>query len=135
MIHLDSSFLVDLLREGRRRERGPAHRLLAGRPDLEEACVSVHAVCELYVGVELTSHPEEERGQIDHLLSTMTVEVPGAEFPETYARLLVGLQARGMTVATMDLLIATAALCANAPLVTRNARHFERIQDLQLLTY
>ena len=135
MIHLDSSFLVDLLRESRRRKRGPAHRFLAGRPDLEEACVSVHAVCELYVGVELTSHPEEERGRIERLLSTMTIEVPGEAFPGTYARLLVGLQARGMTVATMDLLIATAALCAQAPLVTRNPRHFERIQGLQVLTY
>jgi len=35
----------------------------------------------------------------------------------------------------MDLLIGTAALLAEAPLVTRNIRHFERIPNLELLTY
>ena len=38
-------------------------------------------------------------------------------------------------LATMDLLIGTAAVCASSPLVTRNPRHFRRIPDLEVLTY
>lgn len=135
MRHFDSSFLIDLLRERRRGEDGPAHRLLSTLPTDEEARVSVHAVCELYVGVELAQRREEERRRVEHLLSTLAIQVPDETFAPIYARLLVDLQARGATLATMDLLIATAALCEGAPLVTRNPRHFERVPGLEVITY
>jgi predicted nucleic acid-binding protein len=38
-------------------------------------------------------------------------------------------------VSTMDLLIATAARLADARLVTRNVRDFERVPGLHVLTY
>jgi tRNA(fMet)-specific endonuclease VapC len=61
--------------------------------------------------------------------------VPGAGFAETFGRLYGTLAARGTLVATMDLLIATAAVQAEAPLLTRNVRHFSRIPGLELVTY
>lgn len=135
MIHFDSSFLIDLSRERRRDEQGPAHRLLATLPEAEEAKVSIHAVCELYVGIELAERSDEERKRVERLLSTLSVMVPDEAFPPTYARLLAELQARGAIIATMDLLIATAALRDGAPLVTRNPRHFERVSGLDVITY
>ena len=135
MIHFDSSFLIDLLRERRREENGPAHRLLSDLPGTQEAAVSVHAVCELSVGVELSRRPDEERKRVEQLLSTLSIAVPDETFPPTYARLLADLQARGSVIATMDLLIATAAVCAGAPVVTRNSDHFERIPELEVITY
>jgi predicted nucleic acid-binding protein len=39
------------------------------------------------------------------------------------------------TMATMDLLIATAALLDDAPLVTRNLRDFSRVPGLRLIRY
>lgn len=135
MIHFDTSFLIDLLRERRREENGPAHRLLSTFSGTEEAAVSIHAVCELYVGVELSRRPREEQERVEYLLSTLSVSVPGETFPPTYARLLADLRARGAIVATMDVLIATAALCAGVPLVTGNRDHFERIPGLEVITY
>jgi len=75
-MHLDTSFLVDLLREQRRGRFGPA--------------------C---------------------------------------GRLLANLRATGMPIATMDLLVATAALLNEAPLVTRNVRHFARVPGLRVIGY
>lgn len=135
MIHFDTSFLVDLLREGRRGDRGPAHRLLAGLAGEEQACASVHVVCELYVGVALSTRPEDERHRVQRLLSTLAVVVPDDTFPPTYARLLAALRGEGAMLSTMDLLIGTAAVCASAPLVTGNPRNFDRIPDLEVLTY
>lgn len=42
---------------------------------------------------------------------------------------------RGETISTMDLLIATAAVIDGAPLVSRNAREFERVPGLHVLSY
>lgn len=135
MIHFDSSFLVDLLRERHRGEPGLAHAFLDGLPAEEPAGVSVHAVCELHVGVALSSDPEAEGQRVTHLLSTLSVATPDDSFPPTYGRLLAKLRGDGIAVATMDLLIATAAVCASAPLVTGNPRHFRPVPDLTVLTY
>jgi predicted nucleic acid-binding protein len=35
----------------------------------------------------------------------------------------------------MDLLIATAAVVDGAPIVTRNRKHFERVQGLEVVSY
>ncbi len=42
---------------------------------------------------------------------------------------------RGRPVASMDLLIATAAILDDASLVTRNAKDFSRIPGLRTLAY
>lgn len=135
MIHFDSSFLVDLLRERRRGKVGPAHEFLAELPDEEQGCVSVHVVCELYLGVALALQPEQERQRVELLLSTLSIASPDETFAPTYAKLFTSLRSRGTTVATMDLLIGTAAVCAAAPLVTGSPKHFRPISDLAVLTY
>lgn len=133
MIHLDTSFLVDLLRE-RRRGEGPATAQLRRLEDVELR-VSVHVLCELYAGVELSDRAAEERVAVEALISGCEVVYPGAGFAPTYGRLLSHLQKAGIGIATMDLLIATAAVLDAAPILTANARRFERVPDLQVSTY
>lgn len=134
MIHLDTSFLVDLLRESGRKEAGPATELLNDLGD-EELAVSVHVACELYAGVELSAHSRRERGRVEELLSFLRLVPPAEAFAPRYGKLLASIQRRGDPVATMDLLIGTAALLDEAPLVTRNARHFLRIPGLEVIGY
>lgn len=134
MIHLDTSFLVDLLREGRKRATGPAHRLLGTLAD-ERLAISIHVACELYAGAELSHDPPGELERVAQLCSTLDVIPADSRFPPMYAELFGELRRRGETVATMDLLIATAARIEDARLVTRNARDFERIPGLHVLAY
>lgn len=73
---------------------------------------------------------------MQQLLSSLMIVTPDTRtFPRAYARLLTSLSEAGTPVATMDLLIATPAICASAPLVTGNPKRFHPIPDLQIHTY
>lgn len=54
--HLDTSSLVDLIRELTRGTDGPAHRMLQTLTD-EELAISIHVSCELHAGAELSNAP------------------------------------------------------------------------------
>jgi predicted nucleic acid-binding protein len=135
MIHLDSSFLIDLLRETARERPGPAFDLIESFDKDEILGVSVHVVCELRAGAELAKRALAEHEELDRLLSGLLVAYPDERFPMMYGRLLAATQRAGRPVSSMDLLIGSAALLNDAPLVTRNAKDFSRIPGLRVLSY
>lgn len=108
MIHADTSFLVDLLREARRGTRGPATRLL-GELAGEEVRVGVHVLCELLAGAETSERSSVERQRVRHLCNSLVVSYPDERFPAAYARVLTALRDAGRPIATMALLIAPAS--------------------------
>lgn len=123
---------MDLLRGGRRAEPALARLDELGA---EELGVSIHVVCELSAGVELSADPARERARMRSLVQPLALAVPDEEFPQVYGELLATLRRRGERIATMDLLIATAAIRDEAPLVTRNVKDFERVPGLHVLSY
>lgn len=134
MIHLDTSFLVDLLREDTHGKAGAASELL-GRLEDEELWISVFVACELSAGAELSAHPEQERRRVERLCSSLPLAFPDERFPGTYGRLLAWQHRHEWRIATMDLLIATSAVVAGVPLVTRNAKDFSRVPSLEVVSY
>jgi predicted nucleic acid-binding protein len=134
VIHLDTSYLVDLLRETARGKPGPATKRL-DEISHEDLWLSVHAACELHAGAEGSDRPAVERERVAVLCSGMHLALPAAGFAETFGRLYASLAKRGAAIATMDLLIATAAVQARAPLLTRNVREFSRVPGLEVVTY
>jgi len=135
MIHLDSSFLIDLLRETTRERPGGALDFIESLDDDETLAVSVHVACELRAGAELSRHSLREHEELDRLLSGLLVTCPDDRFATTYSRALAAIHRRGRPIATMDLLIATAALVDDAPLATRNVKDFSRVPGLRVLAY
>jgi tRNA(fMet)-specific endonuclease VapC len=134
ILHLDTSFVVDLLREAARERKGPASTFLQQHLE-DELQISVFVACELWLGVERSDRGVQERRRVDELMTAVPVTLPGAALPAVYGRTLASLQRRGEVIATMDLLIASSALVEGVALVTRNASHFERVPDLKLLSY
>jgi tRNA(fMet)-specific endonuclease VapC len=134
LIHLDTSFLVDLLREAAKGAPGAASGFLEESGD-EELWISVHVACELHAGAELSARPPQERQRVLKLLSGLQVAYPDEHFAPTYGRLLAWQQQQGVRIATMDLLIATSAVVAGAPLVTRNVKDFGRVPGLEVVRY
>ena len=134
ILHVDTSFVVDLLREAAREGKGPASAFLQQHLD-DELRMSLFVACELWVGVERSDRGVQERRRVDEIMTALPLALPGAALPAVYGRTLAGLQRRGEVIATMDLLIASSALAEGVPLVTRNASHFERVPDLRLLAY
>jgi predicted nucleic acid-binding protein len=135
VIHLDTSFLIDLLREQRRDRLGPASAWLEGLPENEVLAVSVHAVCELMAGAHAAGAPPGEVDRLSHLCGTLVVRYPDEAFASHYGRLLARLRASGKSIDAMDLLIGTAAVIDDAPLVTGNIRHFSKVPGLQVIAY
>jgi len=135
MIHLDSSFLIDLQRETSRDRPGPAFDFIEALDPDELLSVSVHVVCELRAGAELSRRPLDGHEALDHLFSSLLVAYPDNRFAPMYARLLAAITRTSRPVATMDLLIATAAVLDDAPLVTRNVKDFSRLPGLRVLDY
>lgn len=135
MIHLDSCLLIDLYREMARDRPGPAFEALESLDEDETLAVSVHVLCELRAGAELTRHPLKEHEALDTLFSGLLVAYPDERFAGTYGRLLAAIERTGRSIAAMDLLIATAALNDDAPLLTRNIKDFSRVPGLRVLRY
>lgn len=134
MIHLDTSFIVDLLREARRRKPGTATAFLDRVSD-EEVKVSVFAICELLAGARRANSPAEERARVRRFCDTLQISYPDDRFAETYAVVLDGLFTQRLNVDTMDLLIAISALVDGARLVTGNVRHFSHIVELEVVSH
>lgn len=135
MIHLDTSYLVDLLREQRRDRFGPASTYLEGLPEDDVLAVSVHVVCELMAGAHAAGAPVGEMDRLSRLCEALVIRYPDERFAAEYGRLLTATRASGTAIDTMDLLIATAAVLDGARLVTRNARHFAKVPGLVLDEY
>jgi tRNA(fMet)-specific endonuclease VapC len=135
VIHLDTSYLVDLLRERRRDRLGPASTYLEGLPEDDVLAVSVHVVCELMAGAHAAGAPSGEVDRLSRLCEALVIRYPDERFAAEYGRLLAATRASGRSIDTMDLLIATAAMLDRVPLVTRNARHFSKVPGLVLDEY
>lgn len=134
MTHLDTSFVVDLLREQTKGVSGPARRLLDELED-EALALSVFVVCELEAGAARAARPDRERARIGEILASLPTVFPDDRFPATYGDLLNRLLSAGHHISVMDLLIATAAVADGATLVTRNRRHFDRVPRLDVRSY
>lgn len=135
MIHLDSSFLIDLLREQVRQRTGPAFDCIEFFDPNEVLAVSVHVVCELRAGAELAKRPLAEHETLDGLLSGLLVVYPDERFGAAYGRLFAATSRRATPMSAMDLLIATSALLDDAAVVTRNVKAFARVPGLRLIEY
>jgi tRNA(fMet)-specific endonuclease VapC len=136
VIHLDSSFLIDLHRDIAHERPGPAFDFIESLDPDEVLGVSVHVLCELRAGAELARRPLREHEALDQLVSGLLIVYPDDRFAPVYARLRAATTRGGRRpVAAMDLLIGAAAMLDDAPLVTRNVKDFSRIPGLRVLKY
>jgi len=134
VVHADTTFLVDTIRESRRGLDGPARTWLAEHAETSVA-ISVFVLSEMLLGAELHAEPAKERQRIREALGDMPVAIPDLRLATTYARVCADLQRRGVPTGTMDLLIACLALNEEAALLTANAKHFSDIHGLEVLEY
>lgn len=134
MTHLDTSFVIDLLREQARGGRGPATAWLEANPDGPLA-VSVFVACELEAGAARATHIAREQQRVHAVLDAVTVVYPDERFASRCGAALAAILRAGRSISAMDLLIATAALVEGAPLATANPRHFAPVPDLEIIEY
>lgn len=125
--------MVDLWRSGGRRDAGCVQ--LLHRASGETFCAPAHAAGEFLEGGAAIS-PERFNESLV-FLKLFAVGQVGIETAEHYARTVANLRERKLLagMSKPDLWIAAWALEHGCPLATRNTRHFEPVEDLELLAY
>ena len=113
--------------------------LLRGYLDLErqvspteQLAVTAISVGELAHGVHKSSRVAENLARLDVLLAAVTILSYGEAAARRFGLLKAQLEQGGIGLSDLDLQIASIALEHDAPLVTHNWRHFERVPSLIL---
>jgi predicted nucleic acid-binding protein len=124
----DSTMLIDLQRETRRRSPGVACRFIASVP----GPLLISFISE---GEFASGHAQSQERAMRAFLHQFRVLHSSPDIVWTYSRIYRDLKSRGQLVGTNDLWIAATALVHDEPLVTRNTADFRRIPDLTVLSY
>jgi len=127
---LDSTFLVDLEREQRRRQPAGAVRFLEVCGDASLA-ITFTIAGELAAGETLGS----DRVAWLRFLSRFYQIGYSEEVAWRFGAVYRTLKGRGQLIGSNDMWIAATALTHNLPVVTRNSDEFERVGDLTVLSY
>ncbi len=128
LISADTTFLIDLSREAGR-SSGPVHNFLRGHLE-DEFTLSVTALGEFAAG--FADMADETFIGVKARFRLRPMDDSDAWH---YREIFRHLKERGELIGANDLWIAAAALRHGEALVTRNAREFQRVPGLRVLTY
>jgi predicted nucleic acid-binding protein len=121
---LDTTFLIDVLRDNR---IAVDHLRLM---ELERVKTTSITAYELFQNAK-----EQEISRINNLLDNLPVLAFTREDAEDAGRIAKTLKDSGKAIDPEDCMIAAIALRENAPILTRNSKHFSRIPGLRIATY
>jgi len=127
---LDSTFLVDFEREKKRRRFGAASRFLQAHQEVR-FCVTFTIIGELAAG---KSHGAE-RTEWAKFIQRFRILESSQDVAWEFGSVFRHLQSKGNLIGANDLWIGATGLAHDLPVVTRNARDFERIPNLKVLGY
>ena len=137
---LDTDTLVFMVR-GLKTTRRPIQRHQA--QELAERCrqtqaagesvgLSAITISELEYGAHHSGDYNSEIAAVQKILTPFDIyDYDAVACPRHYGRIRHELEAKGITIGSMDLLIAAHALALDATLVTNNLAHFARVKDLK----
>jgi tRNA(fMet)-specific endonuclease VapC len=127
-IMIDTNIVSYLMRGGAQAQAYATH--LKGKI----LAISFVTVGELYYGAEKARWGEQRRMKLETTLRNFLVIPYDHEIARTYAHVLVTSERMGRSISSNDAWIAACAIRHGVPLVTHNAKHFEFISQLELIT-
>ena len=136
MAVLETTFIIDLLKETKRHRPGPATLKLQELTARGETLrVAIFTLAELFVGVVKGTKPEQERAAIDRCLAPLEVLPFERSTTEIFGIIVGELEKKDESISDIDASIASAAREHDELLVTRNRRHFDRVAGLRIESY
>lgn len=129
-VFADSDCLIDVLR-GR-----PHARQLMEKIRKREVAVAVSSITafELYCGALLSSNSEKKLAEAESLLEWLDVVPVGKEIMSDAAKIFAELRKKGTMIELQDIFIAASCLSMGLPFLTRNKKHFERVEGMKFVT-
>ncbi len=97
-----------------------------------DVAISTITLAELQFGVSHSSQPDQNREALNSFIIPLEITPFDEAAAVCHGRIRAYLQARGITIGAMDMLIAAHAQSLSSTLVTNNTKEFERIPDLPL---
>lgn len=97
--------------------------------------LSTITMMELYYGAYKSQKVDANLAKLKTIESFFIILPPGPEAAEPFGKMKATLEAQGLRLADLDLIIAAAALTRNLTLVTNNHKHFGRIPGLKLANW
>ncbi len=136
MAVLETTFVIDLMKESKRGRPGPASQKLQELTDRGEVLqIAIFTLAELFVGVAKGALPRQERTAIEQCVAAFEVLPFERSTAEIFGSIVGGLEKQGQSISDIDALIGSVALEHAEVLVTRNRKHFERIPGLRIEGY
>ena len=128
---LDTSFIIDLMEmdEGALDKHG---QLVEKN---ETSRISSAALFELWSGVGHSKKGEEEKLKVMRALSGISTIALTAPMAEKAGEIHGTLAKEGRGIDNIDAMIASTALHENETLLTRNVKHFARVNGLRIESY
>lgn len=97
--------------------------------------ISSITLSELRYGVAKSTHQEKNAKALDEFITPLEVVSFDEEAAHVYGEIRATLEKAGTPIGAMDMLIAAHAASLRIPLVTNNAREFERITSLKVVDW
>jgi len=99
---------------------------------LLNCAVSMITVVELMFGAENSDNPQKHRKETELMRDNFQVIPLNYDIADIFAKEKARLRKAGTPIDNFDLLIGSTALANDLIMVTRNQKHFRKIQGLQI---
>lgn len=129
-VALDTSFLVDLQNE--RRRRGSPRGAIAMLREHQDVQLLLPSVA---LGEYLEGFSDPDSDEARALVGGLNVIDVTHEVAALYASAARSLRESGQLIGSNDLWIACTARTAGVPIATRNVEHFRRVPGLEVVNY
>ena len=134
-------FMVRGLKSRRRRKEVEQARAIVGRcrevqKSGDSVGLSAVTISELEFGARESSSYEAEMAAVRKILSPFDVhDYDSIHCPPHYGEARYELEAKGVPIGALDLMIAAHALALGATIVTNNSAHFSRVRNLKVVNW
>lgn len=131
MVCLDTSFIIDVLR-GDQDAKSVLKELVANNATTS---IATPTLMELQASIALNTRGSQQKQLIDKIKASAILLPLDHESATRAGEIEAELILAGETIPPVDIMIGAIALQNNEALLTRNAKHFQRIPGLEVKTY
>ena len=135
MVCLDTTFLIDVIK-GRQQVQNIEDKIISKG---ERITIAAPSLTELFRGLYLKKNlkhvTQEEIENINEIISSFKILDLKKESAILTGKIEVDLTNKGDVIDIEDMMIASICIKNNETLITRNKKHFEKIQELKIQTY